>query len=609
MDAARPRRKWLQRVAYVLYLVAFVLGVDYLFFWRPFVADLRLRQRQDPATPPHVNAHTLAQLGALRPERRSSFVHFAPERGTDVIRLCAFGDSFTYGDEVADAHDFPTFLQERFDEAGVRNVEVLNFGNSWYGFHQAYILWDTVGRRFGCDFVLLGPDCFQPDRDTTFNHAKLVQPYYLHGRYVLEQDGVRLVEVIGSTAQERFDSYYDFFPRWQYARYDRNTPALLQALLPVGRTLPNPLYYYTGSAEEEAYATYDRLLRQLAGAGAQVFLFHSVQDIVNLTMDVDMPSLVGVYLARTERFPYNAPGGHYSAFGNRLLAEQYYTMLVDGGAPTTILQFEDREPVAAAVPEATAGAVPEATRPALSTYDRIEVRLAGQPTGFLAVASADPALRVGTSGDLHDTGVVSLVGFKNPKTSVVDAAWAPVPWALNADEPVRLRFERGSAVEEREVGPLRLIDDRASIGVVTLPGLEFAGDLYLKDDGLGDPVRLSEANQVTVLIGSRAVLKGTREQGTLRLVPLEGSLRNLRVDAGQYVSVPTLPAGGVLTMALERHGADVLEVPLARWSKKAGGPPYALRYLPKQIKLTGPRAVVVARDTTQDVSGIHAERK
>ena len=288
---------------YALYLIVFVLAVDYIFFWRPFVAGLRDHSPSDLDPPPQVDASTMRLLGALRADRTSSFVRFAQPKGAEVIRLCAFGDSFTYGDEVADGHDFPALLQQVFAERGIGNVEVLNFGSPWYGFHQAYILWDAVGRRFNCDYVLLGPDCFQPERDTTFNHSNLSRPYYLHARYVLDQDDVRLVEVLGRTAADRFESYFGFVPRWQYLHYDRNPPAMLRALMPKDRSIPNGFYYYRGAAQDEALATYTILVRRMAEADIQIVLLHSLDAIVQLARRLNRDNLAAALTPRVVRYP------------------------------------------------------------------------------------------------------------------------------------------------------------------------------------------------------------------------------------------------------------------------------------------------------------------
>ncbi len=216
---------------YFMYLISVVLVAIYFVFWRPFVTELRDRRKPDSnemATAKHVGSAVVKRLGHVRTERRSSFVHFSQRKDEGNLRVCAFGDSHTYGDEVGESEDYPSILQGLFSSGSTENVEVLNFGSSAHGFHQAYLMWDLVGRNFDCGYVLLGPSSFQTERDITFNHTGLQSPYYLHSRYVLEKGDVRRVDVLGDTHEERFDHYYRFVPHWRYLRYDSNPPAMLQ---------------------------------------------------------------------------------------------------------------------------------------------------------------------------------------------------------------------------------------------------------------------------------------------------------------------------------------------------------------------------------------------
>src|SRR5262249_37094958 len=151
--------------------------------------------------------------------------------------------------------DYPDQLANLLRQAGMK-VEVLNFGNKWYGFGQSFILWDEVGRTYDLDYILLGPATFIPDRDTRFNHTRGASPYYLHSRFVLEGNNLRRLDVIGDTYRERLDSYYSFFTPWRYIRYDRNVPPFLAAALPAGRDLDNPFYYDRHSEWEEATSIY-----------------------------------------------------------------------------------------------------------------------------------------------------------------------------------------------------------------------------------------------------------------------------------------------------------------------------------------------------------------
>src|SRR5688572_33275414 len=95
---------------YTAFLLAFVALVDYFVFWPPFVAEFRQAQPSDLTPPAHVDRATMLRVGSLRADRASSFTRFTPAKPESVLRLCAFGDSFTYGEEVADGHDYPALL-------------------------------------------------------------------------------------------------------------------------------------------------------------------------------------------------------------------------------------------------------------------------------------------------------------------------------------------------------------------------------------------------------------------------------------------------------------------------------------------------------------------
>ncbi len=85
----------------------------------------------------------------------SQGIRSVQEHSTDVdpkrIRVSAFGDSFTFGDEVADVDTWEYQLAEldaRF--------EVLNFGMGAYGLDQAYLRYLQEGVRFHADIVIIG---------------------------------------------------------------------------------------------------------------------------------------------------------------------------------------------------------------------------------------------------------------------------------------------------------------------------------------------------------------------------------------------------------------------------------------------------------------------
>lgn len=75
----------------------------------------------------------------------------APDPAPGVVRVAAFGDSFTHGDEVGDNETWETRLA-----AQIPRVEVLNFGVPGYGPDQAWLRYQRDAAAFHPKIVLLG---------------------------------------------------------------------------------------------------------------------------------------------------------------------------------------------------------------------------------------------------------------------------------------------------------------------------------------------------------------------------------------------------------------------------------------------------------------------
>ena len=136
-------RKTINVLSYGVYLIAAVLAIIYVVFWIPFVNELKIRRAPKGdrlKTVEHIEMEVLNRLGSWVGGKKSSFVHFSKQKPMSIRRVCAFGDSFTYGEEVAEDDDFPTILQDLFERRGYTDIQVLNFGNGWYGFHQTYLM-------------------------------------------------------------------------------------------------------------------------------------------------------------------------------------------------------------------------------------------------------------------------------------------------------------------------------------------------------------------------------------------------------------------------------------------------------------------------------------
>ncbi len=86
----------------------------------------------------------------------------------DRVRLAAFGDSFTHGNDVAD-NDAWTAVLQSIDST----LEVLNFGVGGYGLDQAYLRYGEQGVGFNPKIVLIG---FMSENIN--RHVSVFRPFY-----------------------------------------------------------------------------------------------------------------------------------------------------------------------------------------------------------------------------------------------------------------------------------------------------------------------------------------------------------------------------------------------------------------------------------------------
>jgi hypothetical protein len=113
----------------------------------------------------------------------------------DVLRVALFGDSFTFGDEVALDDTWGAALERGLAARGVP-AEVLNFGVNAYGTDQAYLRWQRSGRQYRPAVVVLG---FQPE--DVLRNLNVFRPLYFMGsevplskpRFVVRDDALALV--------------------------------------------------------------------------------------------------------------------------------------------------------------------------------------------------------------------------------------------------------------------------------------------------------------------------------------------------------------------------------------------------------------------------------
>ncbi len=109
-----------------------------------------------------------------------------------AVRIAAFGDSFTHGDEVGNGETWAVALEARH-----LGLEVMNFGVGGFGLDQAFLRYQHEGRRYKPAVVLIG---FATEN--IYRHVNTFRPFYMpktgrplaKPRFVIEGDRLVLVK-------------------------------------------------------------------------------------------------------------------------------------------------------------------------------------------------------------------------------------------------------------------------------------------------------------------------------------------------------------------------------------------------------------------------------
>jgi lysophospholipase L1-like esterase len=551
----RAAGAWL---GYAAWLLVAALVVDYGLY------RLRIRPAA-PARDPLAGWDALdpalrSRVGFLgdRARRASSFGNFPEKKPPGVTRIGCFGDSVTWGSEVDDGLDWPGQLQERLRHRGRGDVEVLNFGNGSHGFHQSYLLWEALARRYELDRVLFAPQDFWPRRDTTFANP-FIDTRVLHARYVLRDGGLALVEPVGDDPADRARQFDRFVPPWRYLRYDRTAPAFLRALLPPGRTLANPFYYDGRDAEEEAFAIYAQLLARMAAGDPPVtVLLEPGSRFAELVAPLD----VGVVrLASGEGFPLRAPGGHPSPWGQRAIAEQVLAALQgtpDGRPPR--IELADLAP-GEAVPDAAGQAL---ARPGAE----MAVHLGALRVG--GVYHRDPRRSAADRVPAFAADRESVLAVRAGGRTLADA----IVFALRGSPPaLALRLPDG---RHASVSPTRLAEG-SSLWVVdlaaaardeaSLPATASTGARIAAAHEPGDGAR-----ELVLLANRHALARAFFEpaEDGLVVVPQARHYR-IAADGGVRPELERLPERGFVHWVIARSDGTAEVVRLAAWRRREAG--------------------------------------
>jgi hypothetical protein len=495
----------------------------------------------------------LARLGQIDPPRPGSFQVTPLEKQKDVVRVGCFGDSFTFGHETGDGLDFPAQLELALHAHGAGHVEVVNFGNTGFGLHQVHMMAEMVAPRFAVDVAVFAPMLgYWFYRDATFALWRPpTKSLAIHGRYVLDGAGVRLVDPVGTTEAEQFQAYTRLFTPFRYLRYDGEAPAFLLAWLPLYSRLPNPFFYRSGDEVGEGYRRLFR--RQLDGPPAVL-----LDPLGGVKEYLEQPRDPRRHLLRVqvpERFPYLAPQNHWSPWGNRLVADQ------------ALRAFDVPSPTEVDVMETSTDPQPSETssdRP-IAAHDEARVLLADRAAGGLYRFETG---RWETPRVTHlPPETAALVGLAAPGQPLVDATFVPLAARPTATQvtaevegtgtrqplEVRLRWVAGG------VARLDLCDGAALAAVA---GTKVAGRCFV-------PVpwdRQRPPRPIVIRLGDDELT--TVDAGVLGVVIRpKGTYYKIRADGDLAVDPATFPERGAIGLLLSAKGVAVEHVPLGRFHR------------------------------------------
>ena len=529
-----------------------MICINYLFYFFHVKALRHVKKPKDIEYRyiKNLDKITVKRLCKLTINKKSSFINFKKNKKPNTIRIGCFGESFTYGSEVNKVYDYPNLLQDLFISKGFENIEVINFGNAWHGFHQSFMLWEDVEKKYNLDYVLLGP-AFWPDRDTTFNHTQGQSPYFIHSRYILRGNKVEPVDIPGDNYEETFNNYYSFFPNFNSLRFDRHPPAFLECLIPKNRELVNPFYYSKESMQEEAHATYQILWTKIANK-MPVILGSYDQKIVNISRVIDKSNLFATKLPVINSFPYKTAMGHNSPLGNQVLARQYFDALTNGKeSRLNLLKIKDLE---------NNFSTECFQSLSLCSYDSITFELNN--------------VNLGSFGKPIKS--VSLLGVKAPDISLLDfdSIFIPLDFKIKKNMRLILEIEANSCVYKHILDKVEIPHPSLNIGKVDVDDIE---TLNFRENILninlqkrfGSKKVLKNGNKIRLFVDEKLIMEGKIVNSKLKqgkLSPLQGSFQRFQPNGNVLIDMDKLDKTGVVFLILKKENIKT-RIPFAKWEK------------------------------------------
>jgi hypothetical protein len=566
----KGRKTLLFYFLFCIYLSVVLLVIDYLVY-------LFYMSKITPTTFP-LSADSLI-TGHIVINKKSSFKNFNNVKNSNVIRIGCFGDSFTNGDEVNAVYDYPSLLQNLFGQHGYNNVEVLNFGISGSGFHQVFNVWELIGKEYSLDYIILGPLCFQYNRDFTFASSTeddiKEAVFHFHPRYVLKNKDVELVNLSGDNFKERFRDYLSFIPRIKYLLYDIRPPAFLAApvycLLP-GRQLKRNPFYYRNNLNKEMFEIDKILLKKMARGVPQIILCHYKNEIVNIGKSINMNNLVSFWTSSPISFPYKAAYNHNSPNGNQFLAQQLFDCLV--GKEESTQSVIKTETMLEKIKVKN-----QIRKTKLSEYRDIGIEVKGIKLGRFY----DPLVkdRYGyCQGPQCDrlintfSDITSAIAFGDKNRSILGWVFLSLDFEIEDNAPITMQVRNKDQLKEFILGKVEPLASGLNIGIIDIGLSCFNPENNLLESKEDILVKCADSlegkREVIILLQDIPILlakvKGKNEN--LEFHPINGRFIIIRADGREIVDISKLEQTGYIYLFLEsKQRGSILRIPIARWVK------------------------------------------
>ncbi len=310
----------------ILFWSFLIFGI-YYGYYKYSLRGLQFYTETELPNPPKLSNQDILNLGwAQIPKDKpvASYLDFSEKKSRkNIYRIGFFGCSTVRGSEVSDSLNFVELVNRQLRALKIDSIECINFGVGGYGMHQSYLLYKTLGVKYNLDMVVFNPYKFHDERDLSF---RLYNCYpYIHSRYIIENNSLKLISPYGETKKEIVENYYDFIPNNIYLNYDLKAPNYLK---PFYGTKINPRYYRENkenSTQDEITEIYCLMIKDMIKDGKKVIFINndSHTDSLKIKMKDKKFELWNNY--PKNRFVLNcfyiAPMQHLSGVANDLKAK------------------------------------------------------------------------------------------------------------------------------------------------------------------------------------------------------------------------------------------------------------------------------------------------